>query len=100
MTDPAPEPEPEINPVGRKTQYRQLEEILRTKIANGAWGPDQPIDSETKLVQKYGLARSTVRRAIAALAADGTVETVPGRGTYVAQGDKKKEKEEEPDGEA
>ncbi|MFB7291111.1 GntR family transcriptional regulator [Actinacidiphila glaucinigra] len=39
--------------------------------------------SEQRLVQEYGLARSTVRRAIAVLAADGLVFTVPQRGTFV-----------------
>ncbi|GHD70027.1 hypothetical protein GCM10010317_076450 [Streptomyces mirabilis] len=36
-------------------------------------------------MQEYGLARSTVRRAIAVLAEEGAVWTVQGRGTYVGQ---------------
>ncbi|MCQ8192173.1 GntR family transcriptional regulator [Streptomyces rugosispiralis] len=33
----------------------------------------------------YGLSRPTVRRAIAALTAEGLVYAVSGRGTYVAE---------------
>jgi len=36
-------------------------------------------------VQEYGLARSTVRRAIAVLVEEQAVWTVQGRGTYVGQ---------------
>ncbi|WP_435810539.1 GntR family transcriptional regulator [Streptomyces thermoviolaceus] len=41
--------------------------------------------SKTRLVQEYGLARSTVRRAIAVLVEEGVVWTVQGRGTYEGQ---------------
>lgn len=67
------------------TPYRQLAEILRARIARGDWAPGRRIASETALVQQYGLARTTVRRAIAVLRDEGDVEVVPQRGTYVAQ---------------
>ncbi|MFI2304555.1 GntR family transcriptional regulator [Actinacidiphila glaucinigra] len=53
------------------------------QVARGDWEPNRAIPSEQRLVQEYGLARSTVRRAIAVLAADGLVFTVPQRGTFV-----------------
>jgi GntR family transcriptional regulator len=70
---------------GSVTPYRQLAEILKARIQRGDWQPGQAVTSETRLVQEYGLARSTVRRAIAVLAEEQTVWTVQGRGTYVGQ---------------
>lgn len=70
---------------GPVTPYRQLADILKARIARGDWAEGRPIASETRLVQEYGLARSTVRRAIAVLVEDGVVWTVQGRGTYVGQ---------------
>lgn len=67
------------------TPYRQLAEILKARIARGDWSEGRPIASENSLVQQYGLARTTVRRAIAALVEERVVWTVQGRGTYVGQ---------------
>lgn len=75
----------EIDHGGPVTPYRQLAEILRARIARGDWAPGRAMASETRLVQEYGLARTTVRRAIAVLTEDGVVFVVPQRGTFVAQ---------------
>ncbi|NGO46853.1 winged helix-turn-helix domain-containing protein [Streptomyces ureilyticus] len=58
--------------------------ILRAPIKRGDRLPNRAIASETQLVQQYGLARTTVRRAIAVLVEEGLVFTVPQRGTYVS----------------
>ena len=81
----ATDPNAEIDYEGPVTPYRQLAQILRARIARGDWAEGRPIASENRLVQEYGLARSTVRRAIAVLAEEGDVWTVQGRGTYVGQ---------------
>ncbi|WP_103542040.1 GntR family transcriptional regulator [Streptomyces sp. SM1] len=81
----ATNPDAEIDHEGPLTPYRQLAEILRARIARGDWAEGRPIPSENRLVQEYGLARSTVRRAIAVLVDEGVVWTVQGRGTYVGQ---------------
>lgn len=81
----AVDPDAEIDHEGPVTPYRQLADILRARIRRGDWAEGRPIASETRLVQEYGLARSTVRRAIAVLVEDGDVWTVQGRGTYVGQ---------------
>ncbi|MET8130203.1 GntR family transcriptional regulator [Streptomyces sp. NPDC005065] len=78
------DPDAEIDQGAPLTPYRQLAEIIKARIARGDWAPGRAIASETQLVQEYGLARSTVRRAIAVLVEDGRVFTVPQRGTYVA----------------
>lgn len=79
------DPDAAIDYEGPVTPYRQLAGILRARIARGDWQPGRAIASETALVQQYGLARSTVRRAVAVLVADGLVFTVPQRGTFVAE---------------
>jgi GntR family transcriptional regulator len=79
------QPDVEIDHEGPVTPYRQLAGILRARIERGDWQPNRAIASETQLVQQYGLARTTVRRAIAVLVEEGLVFTVPQRGTYVAE---------------
>ncbi|MEI5520642.1 GntR family transcriptional regulator [Streptomyces brasiliscabiei] len=75
-------PEDKIVHDGPVTPYKQLAGILKARIARGDWPPGRAIASESRLVQEYGLARSTVRRAIAALAEEGVVYTVQGRGSF------------------
>jgi GntR family transcriptional regulator len=47
--------------------------------------PGSPAPSERELVQHFGVARMTVRQALDALVAEGLLERVPGRGTFVAR---------------
>ncbi|MGW3827517.1 GntR family transcriptional regulator [Streptomyces sp. NPDC005071] len=77
----------EIDPDAPLTPFRQLAEILRARVQRGDWAPGRAIPSESRLVQEYGLARSTVRRSVALLAEEGVVFTVPQRGTFVAESD-------------
>jgi DNA-binding GntR family transcriptional regulator len=63
--------------------YQQLASILRQQIESGELASDQPLPSETSLVQEFGIARGTVRRAIEVLRDEDLVVTVQGRGTYV-----------------
>lgn len=78
------EPDVEIDHAGPVTPFRQLAGILPARIQRGDWAPGRPIPSESGLVQQYGLARSTARRAVAAHVEGGLVYTVPQRGTYVS----------------
>jgi DNA-binding GntR family transcriptional regulator len=63
--------------------YRQLADLLRTAITGGTYGPGDRLPSEPALQQEHGLARDTVRAAIAVLRDEGLVVTLPGRGTFV-----------------
>lgn len=81
----ATDPDAEIDHEGPVTPYRQLAAILRARIARGDWAEGRPIASETRLVQEYGIARTTVRRALDLLVEEGAVWKVQGRGTYVGQ---------------
>jgi GntR family transcriptional regulator len=52
-------------------------------IEAGRHAPDTRLPSEAELAEQYGVARVTVRRAIALLRDRGKVVTVHGRGSYV-----------------
>lgn len=63
--------------------YRQLAELLRGRIVSGDLAPGDALPSEPTLMQEHGLARDTVRAAIAVLREEGLAVTLPGRGSYV-----------------
>lgn len=65
-------------------KYRQLLDLLRRQILSGELEPGARLATEEELVQRYGLSRGTVRRAIEQLAAEGLVRTEQGSGTYVS----------------
>ncbi len=64
-------------------KHVQVREYVRNLI-NGA-DPGSPAPSERELVQHFGVARMTVRQALDALVAEGLLERIPGRGTFVAR---------------
>jgi GntR family transcriptional regulator len=68
---------------GRSPKGEQLRSILEDVI--GALHPGDPLPSERELAERYDVARMTVRAEITRLAAEGLVERVQGRGTYVAE---------------
>ncbi len=65
-------------------KHVQVREYVRNLI-DGA-EPGDPAPSERELVQQFGVARMTVRQALDALVAEGLLERIPGRGTFVARG--------------
>lgn len=75
----------EIDHEGPVPPYRQLAAILKARIDRGDWAPGRAIPAESRLVQEYGVARSTVRRSIAVLVEQGIVFVVAQRGTYVVE---------------
>lgn len=75
---------PEINPRGAEPPYRQIAAWLRSRIEAGEFRPgEDPLPSEKDLVDMFGVARDTARRAVQSLREAGLVVTVPQRGTYV-----------------
>jgi GntR family transcriptional regulator len=67
----------------RTPKGEQLRAILEELI--GASQPGDPLPSERELAERYALARMTVRAEVTRLAAEGLVERVQGRGTFVAE---------------
>jgi DNA-binding GntR family transcriptional regulator len=72
-----------IDHEGETPLWRQLADLLRAQIESGDLPAGRVVPSETTLVQRYGLSRGTVRKALDWLADQGLVNRVPGRGTFV-----------------
>ncbi len=64
-------------------KHVQVREYVRALMADAEAG--SPAPSERELVQRFGVARMTVRQALDTLVAEGLLERVPGRGTFVAE---------------
>ena len=60
----------------------QVARDLAEEISSGGIRPDSRLPSEAELAAQYGVARVTVRRAVAKLREEGLVVTVHGRGTF------------------
>jgi GntR family transcriptional regulator len=69
----------------RTPVYLQLAAILREGIERGEYQPGRKLPSENRLLQEYGLARGTIRKAMRVLADEGLVEVVGGRGVFVTE---------------
>lgn len=67
----------------RILKHVQVREYLRTLATGGV--PGSPAPSERELVERFGVARMTVRQAMDALVAEGLLQRIPGRGTYFAR---------------
>ena len=65
----------------------QVARDIEKDIGAGRLAPDTRLPSEVDLSQQYGVARMTVRRAVAQLRDKGLVVTVHGRGSFVAPRD-------------
>ncbi|GGY25504.1 hypothetical protein GCM10010326_19190 [Streptomyces xanthochromogenes] len=63
--------------------YQQIAAEIIRDIESGKLAVDRPIPSESTLIQRWGVARDTARRAVRHLRELGFVYTVPQRGTYV-----------------
>jgi len=58
-------------------------DALRKRIGSGEFGPGEKLPTESQLTAQFGVSRTVVREAIAALAADGMVEPRQGAGVFV-----------------
>lgn len=65
----------------------QVARDIEADIDSGAIPPDTRLPSEAELAGQYGVARLTVRRAIAQLRERGKVLTVHGRGSFATPRD-------------
>jgi GntR family transcriptional regulator len=63
--------------------YRQVAAAIRDSIASGEYPPGTLLPSETQLIERYRVSRPTVRNAVAALRAEGLIEVIHGKGSFV-----------------
>ena len=78
-------PHPLPNEQGR-SRYEVLADALRAHVMRGEWPPGIAIPAEQTLAAQHGVALGTLRRALELLAADGLIERIHGRGTFVRSG--------------
>src|ERR1700688_3165943 len=65
--------------------YAQLETALASDIAAAILPPDSQIPPEDSLMARFGVSRTTVRKAVENLVARGLVEIRRGKGTFVTK---------------
>src|SRR5690606_20970680 len=62
----------------------QVAQALRRDIRDLQWAPGTVLPSEAALCRQFGVARSVVRQALAALVSEGLIRRDPGRAPVVA----------------
>lgn len=72
MQHPAPTPEP---------LFQQIAQTLRQRLRDGTYPVGIPLPGERELTREFGVARSTVRAALARLQEAGCITRLPGQGT-------------------
>lgn len=65
--------------------YRQLQDGLQTLIESRVLKPADQLPTEQELVSRYGLSRTTIRRAFSDLVNAGLVERSAAKGTFVRE---------------
>ena len=65
--------------------YARVRQALRAELEGGRFPPGARMPSEAELVDRFGVSRMTVNRALRELQAVGLVERVQGVGTFAAQ---------------
>ena len=68
-----------------RTKYQKVMLDLREKILTGIYPVDTKLPSEEQLKEIYGVSRITIREAVNGLVADGIVEKVQGKGSFVRE---------------
>ncbi|MFC1434276.1 GntR family transcriptional regulator [Streptacidiphilus sp. N1-3] len=63
-------------------KWEQIAALVRERIASGEY-PANHLLSEVQMEAEFGVARQTVRKAMAALREDGSIVTTPGMGSFV-----------------
>jgi len=74
---------PAVDLASDRPVYKQIADWLRHDIDTGAVPVGEQLPSESQLVRQFHTARTTVRKALALLAAEGRVESKRGVGVFV-----------------
>lgn len=65
--------------------YQQIYDKLMEDVADARLRPGDRLPSENELSQRFGVSRITSKRALEMLSAEGLVERVPGKGTFLKE---------------
>jgi GntR family transcriptional regulator len=78
----------DLSPLGKdeyKPLYAQISDALTDLIKKKGLKPGHPFPSESDIIGKYAVSRTTVRIAFQRLATEGLITKVQGRGTFIAK---------------
>jgi GntR family transcriptional repressor for pyruvate dehydrogenase complex len=67
--------------------YEQIVQQIEESVLKGVLKEGDQLPAERELAQQFGVSRTAVREAIKALHEKGLVDALPGRGTFVTNGD-------------
>lgn len=77
---------PQFRPLGRaRNRAAEVAERLAEEIASGRLAPGSQLPTEKEMMAAFGVSRTVVREAAAALRADGLLTTHQGKGAFVAE---------------
>jgi len=70
------------------TTHTNLAMRLRWEITDGSMPPGTKLPSTRELAAQHGVHRKTIMKALKVLASEELIVTLPGRGSYVAGGNR------------
>ena len=70
---------------GHQPLYKQVYDVLVTRLAEGHWKLASPLPSEYALADELGVSQGTVRKALNQMVAENLLYRRQGKGTYVAE---------------
>jgi len=79
------ETEEHLDALASLPKHQQVFEVLKQEILSGKYDARRRLPSEAQLVQRFGISRPTVSRALRDLKAAGFLDRRPGSGTYLSQ---------------
>ncbi|MDF1609064.1 FadR/GntR family transcriptional regulator [Hoeflea sp. YIM 152468] len=73
------------NALGKPSRVSELAAVLRGKIRRGEYRPGDKLPTEALLSLEFGVSRTVLREAVAALRADGLLLSRQGSGVFVQE---------------
>lgn len=70
--------------LGFRPLYRQVRDVLVSRIIDGMWQPGQVLPSEMEIAADLGVSQGTARKALDEMALENLIVRQQGRGTFVA----------------
>ena len=71
--------------MAREPKYRLVEKTVHEMIEDGTLKVGDQVPTEEELCGRFGFSRMTVSKALNNLSADGYIERIPGRGSFVTR---------------